>query len=65
MDLSRLRPVYEHDGPFSTVYFERRGPGADAGEQIRLRWQQLREVLESAFAALAFTESVIDKQEGG
>ncbi|AXK36758.1 hypothetical protein DVA86_33590 [Streptomyces armeniacus] len=47
MDLSRLRPVYEHDGPFATVYLEGRAPAEDAAKQVRLRWQALRERLEA------------------
>lgn len=50
MDLSRLRPVYEHDGPFATVYMEGRAPSEDAEKQVRLRWQALRERLEEAGA---------------
>jgi hypothetical protein len=50
VDLSRLQSVYEHDGPFATVYLEGRGPSAEADEQIRLRWQELREQLGSAGA---------------
>lgn len=50
MDLSTLRSVYEHDGPFATVYLEGRSPGEDAATQVRLRWQSLRERLVSAGA---------------
>ncbi|RLL70505.1 hypothetical protein [Streptomyces sp. Z26] len=47
MDLASLRPVYEHDGPFATVYLEGRAPGEDAAQQVRLRWRALRERLEA------------------
>jgi hypothetical protein len=50
MDLSRLQRVYEHTGPFATVYLEGRSPAEDAGTQVRLRWRALRERLESADA---------------
>lgn len=50
MDLSSLRAVYEHPGPFVTVYLEGRSPGEDAAVQVRLRWQSLRERLLSAGA---------------
>ncbi len=62
MELARLRPVYESEGPFVTVYLEGRSPGEDAGEQMRLRWRALRERLESEGAtaeSLDALESVL------
>ncbi|WP_020497074.1 hypothetical protein [Sciscionella marina] len=56
MDLSNLRGVYEHDGPFASVYLEGRSPGEDSAEQMRLRWHALRERLAEAGA----TETVLD-----
>lgn len=50
MDLSRLQKVYEHEGPFATVYLEGRSPAEDARAQMRLRWQALRERLADAGA---------------
>lgn len=50
MDLSRLQKVYEHEGPFATVYLEGRSPAEDASAQMRLRWQALRERLADAGA---------------
>src|SRR5690625_1441242 len=35
MDLARIRPVYDHPGPFATVYLEGRSPGEDAPQQVR------------------------------
>lgn len=68
MDLSHLRPVYEHDGPFATVYMEGRAPSEDAGKQVRLRWQALRERLEEAGAdpraVAAAEESVLSATAG-
>lgn len=47
MELAELRRVYEQDGPFATVYLEGRSPAEDAGAQIRLRWDALRERLRA------------------
>jgi hypothetical protein len=63
VDLSRLQSVYAHDGPFATVYLEGRGPTADAGEQIRLRWRELREQLASA-GATATALDVLENEFG-
>ncbi len=59
MQLSKLNTVYDHDGPFATVYLEGRSPGEDAAEQMRLRWRALRERLLNAGA----TEDVLDVLE--
>ncbi|WP_198319389.1 baeRF2 domain-containing protein [Actinopolyspora erythraea] len=48
MDLTRLRSVYESEGPFATVYLEGRSPSEESGEQLRLRWRDLREQLSGA-----------------
>lgn len=50
MELSRLRNVYRHEGPFATVYLAGHGPDENALQQVRLRWRALRERLESAGA---------------
>lgn len=47
MELASLRPLYEAEGPFATVYLEGRSPSEDAREELRLRWRALRERLES------------------
>lgn len=48
MQLTTLRGVYEAQGPFATVYLEARSPAADADDQLRLRWQDLRSQLADA-----------------
>ncbi|GAA1146299.1 hypothetical protein [Nesterenkonia lutea] len=48
MQLTTLRGVYEAQGPFATVYLEARSPAADAEDQLRLRWQDLRSQLADA-----------------
>jgi hypothetical protein len=58
VDLSRLQSIYEHDGPFATVYLEGRGPSAEADEQMRLRWQNLREQLTSAGASVVVLDAL-------
>ncbi len=68
MDLSSLRAVYEHHGPFATVYLERRSPGEDAAAQVRLRWQSLRERLVSAGAEaepLSAIETALQQHAAG
>lgn len=68
MDLTRLRPVYEHAGPFATVYMEGRSPGEDSRNQMRLRWKSLRERLASDGAAAdvldALEAALTDEQAG-
>lgn len=59
MDLTRLQPVYEHEGPFATVYLEGRSPSEESRSQIRLRWKALRERL----AAQGASENVLDALE--
>lgn len=53
VDLTTLRPLYETEGPFATVYLEGRSPGDDASQQVRLRWQGLRGQLHEAGADAA------------
>ncbi len=49
-DLSPLQALSERQGPFATVYLEGRSPGEDAAQQVRLRWDNLREQLIEAGA---------------
>jgi hypothetical protein len=42
--------MYEHDGPFATVYFEARSPAEDAEHQLDLRWEDLRHWLAESGA---------------
>lgn len=51
MQLAEVRNVYDHDGPFATVYLEGRAPTPDAEHEVRLRWDDLRTRLEEAGAA--------------
>lgn len=64
MDLSRLRPVYEQEGPFATVYLEGRSPGEDSTHQMHLRWKALRERLASQEATSGALEA-LDAELGG
>ena len=48
MELEALRTLYEHEGPFATIYLESRSPAADAEQQVRLRWDDLRQQLSEA-----------------
>lgn len=50
MNFETLRTVYDNQGPFVTVYLEGRSPAADAQQQVRLRWDNLREELAAAEA---------------
>lgn len=68
MDLSRLRNVYAHEGPFVTVYLEGRGPSEDAREQMRLRWKALSDHLSSERAdadAVTAVESALVTDKAG
>ncbi|WP_035767954.1 hypothetical protein [Arthrobacter castelli] len=60
MKLEAIRGVYEQQGPFATVYLEGRSPSDDAGQQIRLRWDDLRGRLAEAGAEEAVLESLDD-----
>ena len=42
MQTATLRNIYEHEGPFATVYLEARSPAEDAEHQLALRWDELR-----------------------
>lgn len=63
--LSALRPVLDAEGPLATVYLEAREAGADAEDQVRLRWKSLNSQLAEAGAdgadgaALAALEEAI------
>ena len=58
MNYSHLRTVYEKGGPYATVYLEGRSPSADAGTQIRLRWEELREQLSADGAEESVLETI-------
>lgn len=42
MKLSHLRPLYEHSGPYASVYLATARHTADAAKAIGLRWRQAR-----------------------
>lgn len=68
MQLSQIRSVYDHEGPFATVYLERRSPGEDAPTQTRLRWKALRERLSDEGAsneALEAVDAALSDEEAG
>ncbi|MFE9392471.1 hypothetical protein [Streptomyces sp. NPDC006784] len=65
MELDELKSVYAHEGPFVTVYLEGRAPGEDAEKQVRLRWQNLRERLESEHADASALDAVEAALESG
>lgn len=48
MDLTRLRPVFEHDGPFLTLHVEVGRATEDAAQQWDARWTTIRHDLERA-----------------
>lgn len=50
MQLETLRKLYDHQGPFATVYLESRSPAADAEHQLQLRWDDVRHQLAAAGA---------------
>lgn len=50
MQLETLRKMYDHNGPFATVYLESRSPAEDAEHQAQLRWDELRNRLAQAGA---------------
>ena len=58
MNLQGIRHIYDHSGPFATVYFESRSPAEDAGNKIRLRWDDLRGRLEDAGADESVTAAL-------
>ncbi len=42
MHTATLRNMYDHEGPFATVYLESQSPAEDAEHQLALRWDDLR-----------------------
>lgn len=64
MDLSRIRTVFEATGPFATVYLEARSPADDAAQQVRLRWNELREQLLDAGASQPALDAIDRRLDG-
>lgn len=60
MELDTLRPLYDQSGPFVTVYLEGRSSSADARQQLRLRWNALREQLLGDGAANSALSAIDD-----
>lgn len=60
MQLETLRKLYDHQGPFATVYLESRSPAADAEHQLQLRWDDVRHQLAAAGAPDSVLESLDD-----
>ncbi|WP_309132518.1 Vms1/Ankzf1 family peptidyl-tRNA hydrolase [Brevibacterium sp.] len=58
MKLDELRPVFDAQGPFATVYLEGRTASADASQQLHLRWQELRDDLEGKGADNGLLSSI-------
>ncbi len=62
MNLDTVRTIAAGEGPFITVYLERRSPSEDAATQLGLRWRALRDQLTEAGAAeepLAAVDAVL------
>lgn len=67
MDLSFLRPVYEHAGPFASVYLDVSRDAEDADKAINVRWRDAREKLADRGAdeaSLRALDAVIGNSEG-
>lgn len=64
MDLGQIQSVCQHDGPFVTVYLERRSASEDAVQQIHLRWADLREQLSNAGAPSSVLQYIDDDLSG-
>ncbi|WP_312899797.1 hypothetical protein [Corynebacterium variabile] len=50
MTLGTVRSIAADEGPYVTVYLERRSPSEDAATRLGLRWRALREQLTEAGA---------------
>jgi hypothetical protein len=58
MDLTRLRPVFEHPSPYLTVHTEVGRGGEDALDQIDARWTSIRHQLEHHDLSPSLVEEV-------
>lgn len=58
MDLSRIRPVVEDDGPFWTLHVEVGRAAQDAGQQLDARWTRIRHALERGDVQPALVKNV-------
>lgn len=50
MQLATLRPIYEAEAPFATVYLQAQPASASAEQEVRLRWDALRKQLAESGA---------------
>jgi len=67
MDLALLKPLYDHPGPFASVYIDTRRTDLQAPHEIELRWRDLRRQLatEGADAStLAALDSAVGSDRG-
>ncbi|MGI5164216.1 Vms1/Ankzf1 family peptidyl-tRNA hydrolase [Spirillospora sp. CA-253888] len=65
MDLSFLKPLYRHNGPYATVYADLTRTTEDAAKAAELRWRALRTDLEAQgapAATLRAVERVIEEE---
>ncbi|MET7638131.1 hypothetical protein [Streptomyces sp. NPDC005438] len=58
MELTALKPLYTEGDHFATLYLEGRSPAEDADDQVRLRWNTLREQLASEGAPQTTLDAV-------
>ena len=68
MQLNEIRHVYDGQGTFVTVYLEGHSPSEDAQQQVRLRWESLRDQLSeegaSDSAPSSLDEAVLGAEPG-
>lgn len=58
MRLDFLRPLYERAGPYMSVYLDTARDSETAGREVRLRWREAREKLESDGASVGVLDEV-------
>jgi Bacterial archaeo-eukaryotic release factor family 2 len=58
MDLSLLRPLYDHSGPWSSVYLDTSRDAEDAVAAVPLRWRGVRDSLEADGADPATLDAI-------
>lgn len=58
MELARLRPVYDHPGPYLTVHAEVGRGAEDALDQLDARWTRVRHELEHRQVEPALVEEI-------
>jgi hypothetical protein len=58
MELTRVRPVFEHEGPFVTVHAQVGRATEDARQQLEARWTSVRQELERTDLAADVVEEI-------